>query len=726
MSQMFMQFPLAFAGAFTVMMLLGRLGHAQDQSDFISINCGLQQNSDYTDSTTTIRYTPDTDFIDTGEGRTVSRADDLQRQFSFLRVFPEGIRNCYKIDIKSGQKYLIRASFMYGNYDGEDSLPEFELHLGANFWDYVAFTQMDSHTIKELIHIPMRNYIHVCLVNINKGVPFISTIELRRLPKDSYQTEAGSLALLQRSNMAANDTIYRYPNDNNDRIWYPEFSGDWEELTTLLPISDESPYQLPSVVMSTAATPDSIASKYLNFSWAPKVVDKNASYYIYMHFADFVLLNGSWSRELDITINGELISAPFSPVYLQTTTKNTTVAAERGNYYFSIFSPGISYRSILNAYEIYMTKEFLVLETNQQDVEAITNLKSTYQITKNWQGDPCNPQVYLWEGVACSYPVNNSSRIISLDLSSSGLTGEIADYIANLTMIETLDLSNNKLSGEIPEFLAHMPKLKYLNLNKNELNGSVPVVLATKGDEGLSLSVCENPGLTGQLPCVKKKKNQIVIPVVVSIIVVLLVSSISAAILWKRKTGLAIWKFRRVGGGHDDGGQCDVFLSFRGKDTRKGFTHNLYEALSTEGITTFFDDHKLAIGAEIAPSLLAAIESSKVSVIVFSKNYVSSSWCLDELVKILECKKSKQQVVIPIFYKVEPSTVRHQSDTFALEGLVHNRDKIPTWRAALTEVASLSGVAYQDGPYESDLIKEIVTKISDIVNKEEEKKGAKP
>ncbi|XP_050368984.1 probable LRR receptor-like serine/threonine-protein kinase At1g05700 [Argentina anserina] len=273
MSQMFMQFPLAFAGVFAVMMLLG---HAQDQQDFISIDCGIQGNSDYTDNTTTIRYTPDTDFIDTGEGRTLPRDYNLQRQFWFVRVFPVGIRNCYKIDIKSGQKYLIRASFVYGNYDGENSLPEFELHLGANFWDSVSFTEVDSPTIKELIHIPMRNYIHVCLVNINKGVPFVSTIELRRLRKDSYQTEVGSLALLQRSNMAANDTIYRYPNDNNDRIWYPEPSDDWEELTTLSPILDETPYQLPSDVMKLKK------------------------------------ISVSLSRKLNVIINRELISANLS------------------------------------------------------------------------------------------------------------------------------------------------------------------------------------------------------------------------------------------------------------------------------------------------------------------------------------------------------------------------------------------------------------------------------
>ncbi|PRQ31530.1 putative transferase [Rosa chinensis] len=257
------------------------------------------------------------------------------------------------------------------------------------------------------------------------------------------------------------------------------------------------------------------------------------SYYIYMHFAEVEEYSASWSRELTITMNGKLIST-FDPHYLRTTTTNTTFTAEGGKYYFSISTPGTTYQPILNAFEIYMAKEFLVSETNQQD--AITNLKSTYKIIKNWQGDPCNPQVYLWEGVKCSYSDNDSARIISLDLSQSGLTGEIAASIANLTMIQTLDLSNNNLSRQIPEYLSQLPKLNVLNLENNELTGSVLAGLIAKGKDGLSLSLCGNPSLSKQVPC-EKKKNKFSVPVVVSIIVMLLVSSIAAAILWKLKKG---------------------------------------------------------------------------------------------------------------------------------------------------------------------------------------------
>jgi hypothetical protein len=102
-----------------------------------------------------------------------------------------------------------------------------------------------------------------------------------------------------------------------------------------------------------------------------------------------------------------------------------------------------------------------------------------------------------------------------------------------------------------------------------------------------------------------------------------------------------------------------IFLSFRGEDTRKSFTSSLYKALCRKGFKTFMDDGGLHTGDQISPFLLNAIEASRLSIIVLSKHYAKSSWCLDELVKIMECMKLKNQLVWPIFYKVEPSNIRN-------------------------------------------------------------------
>ena len=135
-----------------------------------------------------------------------------------------------------------------------------------------------------------------------------------------------------------------------------------------------------------------------------------------------------------------------------------------------------------------------------------------------------------------------------------------------------------------------------------------------------------------------------------------------------------------------------MFISFRGDDTRRTFTSHLHAAFLEKKITTYIDD-KLKRGDEIAPALLEAIKQSELSVIIFSKNYASSTWCLDELVHILKCKEKHGQLVVPIFYDTLPSDVRKQRGSYALdEQRFENRiDKVHKWRDALTNAANISG-----------------------------------
>ncbi|KAL9437490.1 hypothetical protein AB3S75_023370 [Citrus x aurantiifolia] len=140
----------------------------------------------------------------------------------------------------------------------------------------------------------------------------------------------------------------------------------------------------------------------------------------------------------------------------------------------------------------------------------------------------------------------------------------------------------------------------------------------------------------------------------------------------------------------------DVFLSFRGEDTRDNFTSHLYSAMCRQNMKTFIDD-QLNRGDEVSESLLKAIDASAISVIIFSEGYASSRWWLDELVKILKCKKEYAQIVIPVFYRVDPSDVRNQTGSFGdsfsklEERLKVNSEMLQTWRNALKEAANLSG-----------------------------------
>uniref|UniRef100_A0A2N9HCR1 TIR domain-containing protein n=1 Tax=Fagus sylvatica TaxID=28930 RepID=A0A2N9HCR1_FAGSY len=155
----------------------------------------------------------------------------------------------------------------------------------------------------------------------------------------------------------------------------------------------------------------------------------------------------------------------------------------------------------------------------------------------------------------------------------------------------------------------------------------------------------------------------------------------------------------------------DVFLSFRGEDTRNNFTDHLFDALKRKGIFTFRDDEKLERGKSISPELEKAIEESRFAIVIFSRNYASSTWCLEELAKIVGCQKNKGMTVLPIFYDVDPSDVRKQTGTFAQAFVEHEKrfkiEEVKKWRAALIEVANLSGWDLKDRP-ETEIIQKIV------------------
>ena len=106
----------------------------------------------------------------------------------------------------------------------------------------------------------------------------------------------------------------------------------------------------------------------------------------------------------------------------------------------------------------------------------------------------------------------------------------------------------------------------------------------------------------------------------------------------------------------EGGWKYDVFLNFRGDDTRKSFTSHLYKALYQKVINTFMDDEELRKGNSLS-ELLKCIKQSRVSIVVFSADYASSTWCLKELVQILKCMDEQSQIVVPVFYEVDPSQV---------------------------------------------------------------------
>ncbi|CAL5340874.1 unnamed protein product [Camellia sinensis] len=139
------------------------------------------------------------------------------------------------------------------------------------------------------------------------------------------------------------------------------------------------------------------------------------------------------------------------------------------------------------------------------------------------------------------------------------------------------------------------------------------------------------------------------------------------------------------------------------------------------------DNDGIGRGENVKSELDNAIRESSSSIIVFSKDYASSRWCLDELVMILEHKRTSGHVILPVFYDVDPSQVRKQMGNFSEAFGRHEerfmketnerkkeylRKKVEEWRAALREVADLAGMLH-----EAKFIQKIVKVIGDKLNR---------
>ncbi|XP_013743145.2 disease resistance protein RPS6 isoform X2 [Brassica napus] len=159
----------------------------------------------------------------------------------------------------------------------------------------------------------------------------------------------------------------------------------------------------------------------------------------------------------------------------------------------------------------------------------------------------------------------------------------------------------------------------------------------------------------------------------------------------------------------------DVFLSFRGEDVRVRFRSHFLKELNRKLITPFKDD-EIVKGRSIGHELINAIRGSRISVVAFSDNYASSSWCLDELVEIIKCREELGQIVIPIFYDVDPSHVKKQTEGFGVifEKTCQGRkeEEKLRWRRALTQAATIAGEDSRNWSDEAKMIEKIVNDVS--------------
>ncbi|KMZ66138.1 hypothetical protein ZOSMA_2G01500 [Zostera marina] len=467
---------------------------------FISIDCG-QENS-YEDPITGLSYVSDSDYIDTGENHKIptdTKARD--KQGYHLRSFPNGTRNCYRLQVVKDKKYLIRASFLYANYDGLNRLPQFDLYLDINLWKSIKF-KVTIFYFTEILAFASRKWMFVCLVNIDLGTPFISSLELRPLDDDMYplvMPNQTSVFFRRINIQPIKNEILRYPNDIYDRKWMPHISKYMETLSTALYIAPciGCKYPASSDVLQTCGVP----------------VANGSTINITQHWP--FLNNNIRFRKIAFIIHyAEIESPPINDesrsYYLSTNTWNKP----SGSY---------NYPSYLKSGSRYNTKpwsstsdifNFVLHKADNSThppilIEAMMEIKEFYKLNKNWQGrDPCAPKNFVWERVEC----NSNSSITSLNLASNGLYGEISTSLINLKQLKSLNLANNNLHGIIPDFLAKMPNLQFLNLSGNNLTGLIPIDLQQKPN--LTLSVEGNPKLCYKLDeCERNSSKKTVIAI---------------------------------------------------------------------------------------------------------------------------------------------------------------------------------------------------------------------
>ncbi|CAN1229978.1 Disease resistance protein L6 [Linum perenne] len=169
--------------------------------------------------------------------------------------------------------------------------------------------------------------------------------------------------------------------------------------------------------------------------------------------------------------------------------------------------------------------------------------------------------------------------------------------------------------------------------------------------------------------------------------------------------------------------EYEVFLSFRGPDTRSHITDILYRFLIHSKIHTFKDDDEMRKGEGIWPTLVKAINHSKIYIPILSENYAHSKWCLKELAEIVQRQKQdNRRIILPIFYMVDPSDVRHQSGPYQKAFQQHEQTfgapTVKIWKDALNEVGTLKGWHVKSNNEQGAIVDDIYAHIWSHISKD--------
>ncbi|CAK9154583.1 unnamed protein product [Ilex paraguariensis] len=482
---------------------------------FVSLDCGGTNN--FTDEVGLV-WTPDNQII-YGETTNISVANETRKQYMTLRYFPADSRKyCYTLEVVSRTRYLLRATFLYGNFVNNNVYPKFDVSLGATRWATIVISDAYTIEVQELIFLATDPTISVCLSNATTGQPFISTLELRQFNGSMYLTEFENqffLSASARINFGAdNENPVRYPDDPFDRIWQSDsvkkanylvdVAAGTEKVSTRMPIFVNSGERPPQKVMQTAVVGRNGSLTYhLNIDGFP------GSGWAFTYFAEIEDMGPSDTRKFRLLLPGRPdLRKPI--VNIQENAQGKYRLYEPGYYNISLpfvlsFRFGKTSDStmgpLLNAMEIL---KYLKKNDGSLDGSVIASVASLYS-SMDWAqegGDPCLPVPWSW--IQCNSDPQPS--IVSIKLSGKNLTGSIASDLAKLGGLVELWLDGNALSGQIPDFTG-CTSLKIIHLEDNRLTGDLPSSLVDLPN--LRELYVQNNMLSGTVPSGLLNKNLI-------------------------------------------------------------------------------------------------------------------------------------------------------------------------------------------------------------------------
>uniref|UniRef100_A0A7N0UU73 Malectin-like domain-containing protein n=1 Tax=Kalanchoe fedtschenkoi TaxID=63787 RepID=A0A7N0UU73_KALFE len=376
---------------------------------FVSLDCGGEES--FTDELG-LNWTPDAHMV-FGQTARIAVANETRKQYMTVRHFPADTRKyCYTLNVTPRTRYLVRATFLYGNFDNNNVYPKFDISVGPTRWSTIVISDANTIEVIELIFLATEPAESVCLYNGNTGQPFISTLELRQFNGSAYYTKYENqyyLGVSARINFGAeSDAPVRYPEDPFDRIWASDtvkkanylvdVAAGTERISTVLPIDANKDERPPVKVMQTAVVGRSGSLTYrLNldgfpgFGWAVT------------YFAEIEDLAANESRKFRLVLPGNPdLSKPI--VNIQENAQGKYRIYEPGFINITLpfvlsfkfaKTPDSTQGPLINAMEI---SKYVQKADASADGEVIASVVSHYG-PANWTqegGDPCLPVPWTW------------------------------------------------------------------------------------------------------------------------------------------------------------------------------------------------------------------------------------------------------------------------------------------------------------------------------------------